>query len=133
MAGVLGLCHAALLSDGRVLIVGQGDHEQAEIYNPKTGTFSSLGALPYPSWLPTVSPLKDGRALVTAPAIGDYAPGTGGLAAELFDPKMDGLVSIGAIHFRSAYTATTLSDSSVLLAGGVIDNTYLNSAIVYCP
>jgi hypothetical protein len=78
---------AAMLPDGRVLIVG-GSHERTglgygEIYDPKTGTFSKTGPLGTPRLLPTATTLQDGTVLI--------AGGTGPQdeilsSAELFNP-----------------------------------------------
>jgi hypothetical protein len=80
---------ATLLADGRVLIAGGGDHydtrdflASAEIFDPKTGTFSPTGTmLAARSW-GQANLLENGRVLVTG-GYGDLAPLP---SAELFDP-----------------------------------------------
>lgn len=65
---------AALLSDGRVLIVGGasfvGPMELAEVYTPATGTFALTGSLALPRRNPVLATLPQGQALV----LGGYAP-----------------------------------------------------------
>ncbi len=83
---------ATLLSDGRVLIVG-GDAgtwsydgpflASAEIYDPKTGTFSSTGSMATPRAWQAATRLADGRVLVAG---GENAR-TDLASAEIYDPK----------------------------------------------
>ena len=75
---------ATLLSDGRVLIVG--DDASAEIYDPKTGTFSPTGSMTTARRLYTATLLLDGRVLVAGGSVGVESGGD--LAsAELYGPK----------------------------------------------
>jgi hypothetical protein len=98
---------AVRLADGRVLIVGGTDAfgrtiATAEVYDPKTGTFSSTGSMASDRYWPVATLLSDGRVFVaggqgnaTGPrdAQGDF-PGNAPVAsAELWDP------STGRFHF----------------------------------
>jgi len=71
---------AALLADGRVLIVGGTGHETAdpfvtaELYDPATGTFSPTGSTLTPSFGLVATTLLDGRVLIL------------GEDAELYEP-----------------------------------------------
>jgi Galactose oxidase, central domain/Kelch motif len=110
---------AALLADGRVLIVGgsdnrdwRGKYASAEIYDPATGRFSVAGKMAYPRYKlrDGVVRLRDGRVLIAG----------GAERPELFDPasrmfrEVTGSVG-NCLHFS---TTTLLSDGTVLIAGG---------------
>jgi Kelch motif. len=81
---------AMLLQDGRVLVVGGGGDyananflASAEIWDPKTRTFTATGSLGATRTYHTATRLTDGRVLVT----GGYSA-TGPLpTGEIFDPK----------------------------------------------
>lgn len=124
---------ATLLSDGRVLIAGgvKGSTAlvSAEIYDPKTGTFSSTGSMVGPTSIFTISKtatlLSDGRVLI----VGDNA-------AEIYDPNK------GTFRLTSSpsgggqfHSATLLEDGRVLIAGGMGDasHRYLASAELFDP
>lgn len=110
---------AGRLADGRVLIAGGSDERDwsgnlgsTEIYDPKTGKFSSGSALNEARFkLPEDAvQLSSGRLLIAG----------GSKAVEAFDPvSCNFLLASGQIsnawHFM---TETKLEDGSVLLAGG---------------
>ena len=81
---------ATLLSDGRVLVAGGGSDyanrlflASAELYDPKTSTFSVTGSMTDARTFQTANLLANGRVLVA----GGYGV-LGPLAsAELFEPK----------------------------------------------
>lgn len=114
---------AGRLADGRVLIAGGSDERDwtgslgsTEIYDPKTGKFSSGSALNEARFkLPEDAVrLSSGRLLVAG----------GGKEVEVFDPvSCNFLLASGEIsnawHFM---TETKLEDGSVLLAGGYANN-----------
>src|SRR5450759_2650852 len=117
---------ATLLSDGRVLVavgaafhayglpLGHGPLASAELYDPKTGTFSATGST-FVADNCTATLLSDGRVL--------FAGGDDGLAslssAHLYDPSNGTFNSIGSMTTgREGHTATLLSDGRVLIAGG---------------
>jgi hypothetical protein len=109
---------AALLEDGRVLVVG-GIHAErtfrsAEVYEPATGAFSIAGSMLVARWQPTATLLRDGRVLVAGGRDGDEAPW-----AEIFDPATGEFSAAGVIVTdRDYYTASLLPDGRVLFAGG---------------
>lgn len=106
---------AALLQDGRVLLVGGiFPSGPAELYDPATETFTEVEAPEGVSFAHTavVTTLPDGRALI----VGDS--GSDG-AAVIFDPMTDTIASIGALNVaREVGTDTLLADGRVLLAAG---------------
>jgi len=131
---------ATLLSDGRVLIAGGLDRSStnhnsrllasAELYDPRSGTFSTTGSMSTPREGNTATLLSDGRVLMTGGfATSDY-PGTPLASAELYDPRSGTFSTTGSmVSARSAHTATLLSDGRVLVAGGLSDG----SAELYDP
>ena len=137
---------ATLLQDGRVLIVG-GSNEptyggppppalaSAELYDPKTGTFSRTGSTATPREWHTATLLPDGRVLI-AGGTGNH--GTFAASAELYDPRSGKFSRTGSMAVGRAFdTATLLSDGTVLFAGGegAANDTYttLRSAELYAP
>jgi hypothetical protein len=119
---------ATLLRDGRVLIAGgfagSGDSSiwdaSAEIYDPKTGTFSPTGSMREARTGHTATLLANGQVLIT----GGYDP-QGGTAqktpimAELYDPAIASFSTIAGMYDLND-TATRLSDGRVLMTGGSI-------------
>ncbi|MGD0018430.1 MAG: kelch repeat-containing protein [Candidatus Limnocylindrales bacterium] len=133
---------ATLLPNGLVLLVGgsttdpvaySGDfvalalsHEgvsravaSAELYDPKTGTFSLTGSMKTARDGPTATLLPDGRVLVAGGSVGaenNYKPVA---SAELYDPKTGRFSPTGSMSAaRTGHTATRLTDGRVLIAGG---------------
>jgi hypothetical protein len=108
---------AALLPDGRVLLVGGtgGNGTQllttAEIYDPASGTFSQTGSMTTAAWGQTAAVLQDGRVLVTCGSVAD---------AEIYDPATGVFSHVAGtpVTGPSHCTATRLADGRVLLAGG---------------
>jgi len=69
---------ATLLTDGRVLVAGGSADPSAEIYDPKTGTFSPTGSMSEARGAHTATLLTDGRVLM--------AGGSKNHSAEIYDP-----------------------------------------------
>ncbi|MFL5731688.1 MAG: Kelch repeat-containing protein [Chloroflexia bacterium] len=110
---------AALLRDGRVLIVAGSNERQmaglytsVEIYEPATGKFTSAGNVAIPRFkLPAgLASLPDGRVAIAG----------GGERVELYDPSSGSFSTAeGTMELPHYYqTATTLRDGTVLIAGG---------------
>jgi hypothetical protein len=115
---------ATLLPDGRVLVVGGVNDSgevstclaSAELYNPKTGTFSPTGSLTVGRCRHTATSLSDGRVLIA----GGFGDGPEQLvSAELYDPKTGAFTITGSMSEpHDFHTATLLHDGRVLIAGG---------------
>jgi hypothetical protein len=127
---------AALLPDGRVLVVGgakstntpnEVDFDSAEIYDPATGKFSETAKMETPRTNFSATLLASGKVLVAG---GEYigAGGDGLLdSAELYDPATGqfsptgsmtaGRSSASGVDWGSMYTGL-LADGRVLFAGG---------------
>jgi hypothetical protein len=103
---------AALMNDGRVLVVG-GLSATGEIYDPVSGTFTSAGDTIFFHGLdPTATTLADGRVLITG---GNGAS----MSAEIYDPVTDAFSPTGGMNrARFNHTATLLSNGQVLIVGG---------------
>jgi hypothetical protein len=109
---------ATLLSDGRVLITGgvflnNSDWQaiqEAELYDPVAGVFTTAGNTNAPRWGHTATLLEDGKVLIT----GGDTP-----SAELFDPATGSFTPTGLMTCaRSGHTATLLPNGKVLVVGG---------------
>ena len=132
---------ATLLSDGKVLIaggiVGAGGATTlatAEIYDPKTGTFTLTGSLArarseHTATLVTPGLTTDQVLIVSGRDQGGYVP-----TAELYDPKA-GTFTVTSnlpVAVRATHTATRLDNGKVLIAGG-FHSGVLSAAELYDP
>jgi hypothetical protein len=126
-----------VLQDGTVLIVGgnPGGLKTAEIYNPATGTFSATaGMMSTPRQNHSATLLADGTVLIAG---GDGNVGNGETAwntAEIYHPSTRTFTLVGQMTTpQSQHTATLLADGTVLLVGGLNNNTVQSSAEIYTP
>jgi WD40 repeat protein len=114
---------ATLLPTGKVLIAGgfkkvrtydQFYFDSAELYDPRTKTFSPTGTLHEARCGHTATLLQNGTVLITG------GVSTSALSsAELYDPHKETFTSIGnMIAPREGHTATLLRNGNVLIAGG---------------
>jgi hypothetical protein len=109
---------AALLPDGRVLVVGGWDGSaptaSAEVYDPRADRWSKVGDMTTPRASGIAVPLADGRVLVVGGGQGRLA----NLASvEVFDPATSTFSAVGSAS-TNHYLATRLADGRVLLTGG---------------
>jgi hypothetical protein len=90
--------------------------ESAELYNPGSGTFRTVGQMMSAHDSHTATLLGDGRVLIA----GGFSGASGVTAtAELFDPASDRFEDTGNMHIaREFFTATLMSDGRVLIIGG---------------
>jgi hypothetical protein len=148
---------ATLLQDGRVLIAGGlTDGVSAELYDPKTDSFSPTAPMSVARASHTATLLADGRVLIAG---GNGDTDSGLMTAELYDPKTGRFTRTGFgpgenhnatprpnwtcppggncgtvfLAMRDGHTATLLADGRVLIAGGggLVDP--LASALLYDP
>jgi len=128
---------ATLLADGRVLIAGgdgAGSADQApllsaEIYDPKSGTFSQTGSMSVARKRAGASLLKDGRVLVVG---GEDAQLSAIFTAEIYDPKSGTFRPTGSMPVATfSIAAITMLDGRVFVAGA--DAESAGTAEVYDP
>jgi len=106
---------ATVLSDGRVLIAGGSGDASADLYDPKTGTFSPTGSMSTGRDDYSAVRLSDGRVLVAGGGNGTEPVAS----ADLYDPKTGTFSPTGSMtSARANYTATLLLDGRVLISGG---------------
>ncbi len=106
---------ATALADGRVLAAGgeEGFNDNvllasAELWDPKTKTWSATAPMPTPHELHTATLLKDGRVLVAG-----FKP------SAIFDPSVEKWTAASLMQKqRNEHGAALLPDGTVLVAGG---------------
>jgi hypothetical protein len=111
---------ASLLTNGKVLLTG-GVHEdcgsfaEAELYDPSTGSFTTIGNMTRAREDHTATLLPDGTLLIAGSQLSPGATAS----SELFDPATRTFTAIADMTSpRFLHTATLLMDGRVLLAGG---------------
>ncbi|PYQ46880.1 MAG: hypothetical protein DMF59_20390 [Acidobacteria bacterium] len=112
---------AVRLKDGRVLVAG-GSSITADLFDPATGVFTSLGSVPVPPLRGVLLP--NGKVVLV---------GLGRI--QTFDPSARTFRSSSVIlkTYRGE-ALVLLPDGSVLIAGGNIDGTVLSAdVLVYSP
>ena len=125
---------ATLLQDGTVLVTAGAPTTQstAEIYDPRTGTFTFTGSLAVGrSRFPAVL-LPDGQVLVIG---GVMSSGIRTAACEIYNPQTGAWSPRAPMNVvRGDHTATLLRDGRVLVVGGsTAANVYTNSVEIYDP
>lgn len=138
---------ATLLQDGRVLVAGGYTGQcgpnscssrqalsSAEIYDPKTDTWSTAGNMAVPRVYHTAVLLPTGKVLVAG---GTDLVSAYYSSAELFDPTNSTWSSAGNMtSIRLEHTASVLANGKVLVAGGTDSTTptpWLATAELYDP
>ena len=131
-----------LLADGRVLVTGGFNNEDdgstslasAELYDPKSGTFSPTGSMVDGRTFDAATLLADGRVLITGGVRNGWDYVNLLDSAEMYDPKTGTFTTIGPMSgTRVSHTATLLPDGRVLIAGGYNGSVDDNSAELYDP
>jgi hypothetical protein len=127
---------ATLLPDDRVLVLGGSSEPPtpsptatAELYDPRTGSWTAAGSMNGEHYGGTATLLDDGSVLVAG---GSSSVGSGG--EELYEPGTGSWTAAGSMngeHYGG--TATLLDDGSVLVAGGVTPPAPLATAELYDP
>jgi hypothetical protein len=107
---------ATLLRDGKVILVGGTNSKllsSAELYDPTTGKFTSVGEMAVGREGHTATLLGNGNVLI----VGGCTDGAHD--AEIFDVKTQLFEPTGKMSTRrSGHTATILPDGKVLIVGG---------------
>jgi hypothetical protein len=128
---------ATLLADGRVLIAGgngAGSDDQAplasaEIYDPKTGSFSPTGSMTTARKRAGATLLGDSRVLIVG---GEDAQLNGISTAEIYDPKNGTFSPTGSmITARFSVAVITMPDGRVFVMG--VDADSAGTAEFYDP
>lgn len=130
MAGPRAGHSAVLLADGKVLVAGGTTFRSpqsvkalrtAELYDPAAGTWSAVGDMTEARTGHTALPLADGAVLVcggTAPVGSADEPALA--FCELYDSPSKKWAPTGSLRApRSHHQATRLSDTTVLVTGGL--------------
>lgn len=136
---------ATLLPSGQVLVAGGMDCTSAcrildsvELYDPRTGKWSSARHMIMPRRNQTATLLRDGRVLVAGGYGGGCPPCKSISGAEVYDPHTGRWRRTGHMTTaRFSHTATLLSNGNVLAVGGRdcagSSCTSLSSAELYDP
>jgi len=140
--------HAAtLLADGDVLVTGGQTGlsifpiqvlASAEVYHPKTNSWTSVAAMHAVRRMHSSIRLHDGRVLVvggTNVATGSPLPAAQQEQAEIYDPRSDTWTfAATGLPPLSAQAATLMPDGTVVVTGGTTDTGFATtSAEVFDP
>jgi hypothetical protein len=125
------------LKNGKIFIEG-GDSEKlgyiasTEIFNPKDGTYTAGPVLPTGRAMDAITPLKDGKVLMTGGMkIVDFKQV---FLSEtvIYDPKSNSAKLGPKLNTaRKQHRASALKDGSILVTGGMNDKGALRSAELY--
>ncbi len=109
-----------MVAGGRVCIGSCVTVTSAELYDPRTGTWTDTGSLNTARVAHTATLLRNGMVLVAGGS--DTALGSGNIgldSAELYDPRTETWTNTGRLDTaRTVHTATLLRNGTVLAAGG---------------
>lgn len=121
---------ATVLRSGQVLVAGGlGDREAsdatatAELYDPRTGTWTSTGSMTAPRMHHTATLLPDGRVLVAGGAA-EARFSSPVATAEVYDPRTGTWTATGPMtEARVFHRAVPIGGGRVLVAGGMASDT----------
>lgn len=128
---------ATMLLDGKVLVAGGENGNDplasAELYDPRTGTWTPTGSMANHAGIGFTSTLlPDGKVLVAGGHSGTKYPASA--SAELYDPSTGTWTATGSMGApRKGHTATLLANGKVLVAGGFNNPDLLATAELYDP
>ncbi len=110
---------AALLRDGRVLVIGGASGfsviGDAELYDSSSDRWERAASMSVPRRFHTATLLADGRVLV----VGGEATETAYSSAEVYDPETDSWTATADMaRPRSGHAALLLEDGRVMVVGG---------------
>jgi hypothetical protein len=130
---------ATSLADGRVLVAGgraygpKIDHtvDAADVFDPKTGAWTSVGPMVHPRSQHGDALLDDGQVLL----VGGSSPEGTRDDAELFDPKSGSFLPTGSLaEPRLAFATARAAGGRVVVAGGFVqDGLYTAGAEAFDP
>jgi len=125
----------ASLPDGRVLVAGgynntDGNLNTAEIFDPKTSSFSPVGAtMSTLRYAPAAASLPDGRVLIA----GGYN-GADVASADVFNPSTGTFTPVGSMSVvRELGGAVSLPDGRVLVLGGFAETDPTATTEIFDP
>jgi len=109
--------------------------QTAELFDPVTGTFASVGSLLAPRERHTATLLSNGEVLIAGGSnLIQLAPPSLPAGAEIFHPASATFTATGSLNVpRDFHTATLLKNGKVLIAGGVGNNGIIGDAELYDP
>jgi len=131
---------ATLLPDGTVLAVGgapdfteRSTLASAELYDPRTGTWTETVTMAQTRWRHTATLLPNGKVLVVGGAAEDRGT-VYWASAEIYDPANGRWEPTGQMEMpRASHTATLLPNGLVLVSGGLNQDGLISSAELYDP
>jgi hypothetical protein len=123
------------LKDGHVLVAGGRTTRGAvtsvaEIYDPSTGTWTTISSMLAARAGATATLLNDGRVLIA----GGQGSGSALQTVEIFDPTAGTFNNAAPMSTaRQNQAAALLRDGRVVIAGGSTDSMILNTIEIYDP
>jgi len=112
---------AALLPNGKVLVVGGGDNEtlvglaSAELFDPTTGQWTAAASPLFGRMMATLTPLPTGKVLLA----GGISNRLNLASVETYDPSSNSWTQASSMNTaRGGHTGTLLQSGKVLVSGG---------------